>query len=603
MKLAKRIKHRISIIWRTSKFLYALNFKVAAIKDISFLITTVLNIVQIGVLGKFIDATATVLTEHQTLSLKDYFLTQSFETFAILTALVVTTRSLKRVYKYYSDSLMFEIYYRPDTVIIDKLAHLNLQEVEDAEFQNLLTYVPLFSIHRLVTTHDTAIHIVQHLIRFVMSISMLYVHFGPIVFVIPLLAIPEPITQYYRARQMEQFKTKEVHNMKLVDYLLNTIMFIPNFAELRINRVFNKLRTRFENTNRKYYNKLKTLYQHYYIDQNFFSIFDYLMLMGFVLFMLLKAISKQLTIGTFKAQYDYAQTVHNASYNIFDGVEQLFNNTHYVEKFFELLDYQGFGDVEDSSGRLPKGTPVVEATDLVFRYHGEKTNSLDNISFRIEPGSRVAFVGYDNAGKSTLVKVLCGLYQITEGDILLDGHTVKKLARGEHKNKISAILQDFVRYNFTFEEAVTMGNRNKTISRPLYREVLKITELDRYMKEEGLTDKQVLGKYFKNGKEVPPAIWQKIAIARMLYNKKNLLIMDEPFTYIDSTAERRLLKGIFKFAKKHGLSVLYFSQDMTNLDIFDHVYYMKRGKIVDSGNYKKLVKERGAFRKDILSDN
>ncbi|HCC68022.1 TPA: hypothetical protein DEP90_02330, partial [Patescibacteria group bacterium] len=137
----------------------------------------------------------------------------------------------------------------------------------------------------------------------------------------------------------------------------------------------------------------------------------------------------------------------------------------------------------------------------------------------------------------------------------------------------------------------------KTLDKDLYNRVIKICEIDKFMKREGITDSLKLGKYL-NGKELSPGYWQRLAIARMLYRNRDIFILDEPFTFIDGPSREKIMRDILKFAGPKR-TVILISRDTDVLDMFDHIYVLERGHITERGEWKKLLKKRGTFYKEV----
>ena len=131
----------------------------------------------------------------------------------------------------------------------------------------------------------------------------------------------------------------------------------------------------------------------------------------------------------------------------------------------------------------------------------------------------------------------------------------------------------------------------------MYDKVIKICEIDKFMKQEGIDDTLVLGKYL-DGKELSPGYWQRLAIARTLYRNRDIFILDEPFTFIDSQSRDRIIRGILKFAGPDR-TVILITRDTDLLDLFDRVYMLERGHIVESGTWEELVKKKGRAYKEM----
>ena len=179
----------------------------------------------------------------------------------------------------------------------------------------------------------------------------------------------------------------------------------------------------------------------------------------------------------------------------------------------------------------------------------------------------------------------------------MGGFSVKELDRGEVKSKISVTFQNFVNYSFSIRENITLTGERKNINNELYSKVIKICEIDKFMKKEGITDTLRLGKYL-DGKELSPGYWQRLAIARMLYRNRDIFILDEPFTFIDGLSREKIMKGILDFAGPDR-TVILISRDTDLLDLFDRIYMFDNGHIVERGDWKELIKKKGRFYKEV----
>ena len=162
------------------------------------------------------------------------------------------------------------------------------------------------------------------------------------------------------------------------------------------------------------------------------------------------AITRDYTIGTFKYLFDYIDKLYSSSWNVIWNSLMIKTNTLYIKDYFDFFEYQGFGDITSGNETLdPLAVPKIEFVNVDFRYPSSTSTALKNISFTIEPGEKIAIIGHDNSGKSTIAKLLCGLYMVGPGDILIDDVSIKNLSRGELKNKIAVVFEDFVKYNFS----------------------------------------------------------------------------------------------------------------------------------------------------------
>ncbi|MEA2020307.1 MAG: ABC transporter ATP-binding protein, partial [Patescibacteria group bacterium] len=227
--------------------------------------------------------------------------------------------------------------------------------------------------------------------------------------------------------------------------------------------------------------------------------------------------------------------------------------------------------------RLGPGIPSICVKNLTFTYPGREEPTLRDACFSIDAGEKVALVGPDGSGETTLLRLLCGLYKITLGDIYYDGVSIKSLARGELKNKISALFEDFVRYNMSLRKSIVISDSKRDFDRKLYNKVLRVALLDRWIAREGITDSQILGRVQKGGMEISAAHWQRIALARCLYRNRSVFFMDEPLSLVDNVKRKRILRNILDFVGERTLVVTLHGLEEVNM--FDRLFRVSSGRI------------------------
>lgn len=563
----------------------------------AFMLSTILGIYSISVAGKFLDATVDILHSSEPFSFQAYFVSDSFQYLLWGLILWCIMSMLDRLRDYLGVLLEGDFYFKADRELIEKISKANLQEVEEKEFQNLLSYVPFFSTWRIVDTYYQFSNTTIQLISFFGSFLMLFSSMGLSSLLLIVFVLPETILEFIRNDQIRKYADDNIHKIKFMNYIKTLTTRVPEFPELRVDGIFSYLSIVFRTKGEEYYKGYYDRNFHLYTDKALLSVVDQVLLTVYIVYILAVSIAKKVTIGDFSASVNYARTAYGSAYQIISRSFTTANNLSYVKSFFELLDYEGFGDVSTGSAVLQKGCPTLEFQNLDFAYPGHKGKVLENITLTIKPGEKVAFVGNSGSGKTSLVKILCGLFAITAGDYVVGGYSVRELARGELKNRVSVLFQDFVRYNFTLKRNIVLGHENKKINQTLYERSKEIAGVNAFIEKEGINEEQVLGK-FLGTRELSPGHWQRLAIARMIYRNRDIMIMDEPFTFIDGPSRASILDGIIDFVGNDKI-LIYITQDTDYLDKFDKIYYFKEGSIVEEGTSKELIRKKGLFYKEV----
>ena len=233
--------------------------------------------------------------------------------------------------------------------------------------------------------------------------------------------------------------------------------------------------------------------------------------------------------------------------------------------------------------------------NLTFKYPGKKHASLSNICMKINPGQFAALVGENGSGKSTLVKLLCRLYDPTEGCISIDGIDLKNYHIEDLRKAVSVTFQDFANYPFSARENIWLGDIQKADSDTNINHSAFISGAEQIIKTLPNGYDTNLGSYFKGGQELSKGQWQKIAISRMFFSNAPILILDEPTSAIDSLSEA----NFFNHFNKHigNKIVLLISHRFSTIQYAEKIYVLKNGSIVESGSHNDLIKQHGLYSK------
>lgn len=597
-----KILHKVKVLARTVKYVYSEDPLGCAVRDIGFLIQTALEMYLIRLGGQFIDSTADILGTWENFEIREYFLTESFQYLALTLAVWIFGKLIWNLRALIRERVSRRVVVQANYDIVSKVGSENLQEVEHKEFQSLVTFVSSYSVEKIFETYDNFTEVVRQFISTTVALFILSVSMEWSVFFLLIIAIPEPIFQYLGDQKVRRFRLSEVRGVKFVNYLLSLALDISAFAELKVNSVYKTIKKDYLKGDQDYIGGMYKHHKEIYSTNVIMAMIAQILRNVYTVYILAISIIQGFTIGHFKALFDYASSAYNSSYLMISNTFTVYDGLSYTEDFFKLLDYEGFSDITRGDKKIRRGTPTLTLENLDFEYPDGNVKVLENLNVTIQPGEKVAFLGGDGSGKSSLIKTLSGLYEIKAGDYTLGGYSVRELKRGELKKQLSVTFQNFIRYNFTLRENIILSGGKERINRILYEEVKKVTQIDRFMKKENLTDNQVLGKVFPGGREISPGYWQRIAIARMLYQKGNIYIMDEPFTHIDGESKATILKNVIKFLGKEK-TLIYISQDSDHLKLFDKIYILSAGKIVESGSYDELIKKKGHLFKSVQNNS
>ena len=259
--------------------------------------------------------------------------------------------------------------------------------------------------------------------------------------------------------------------------------------------------------------------------------------------------------------------------------------------FFEMKP-----TVESKPDGLPAPRPITggfEFRHVSFTYPGTNRTVLRDFSFKLSPGERVALIGENGQGKTTVVKLITRLYDPTEGQILLNGVDLREYSIEDLHREIGVIFQDFVRYEMTARDNIAVGR----VDRP--HQQSEIEDAAHKSLAESVVGKlehgydQMLGRRFEGGVELSGGEWQRMALARAYLRDAQLLILDEPTAALDAKSELEVFERFAELTL--GKMALLISHRFSTVRMADRIVVLSGGRLIEEGNHQQLINSGGLY--------
>lgn len=312
--------------------------------------------------------------------------------------------------------------------------------------------------------------------------------------------------------------------------------------------------------------------------------------------MILTVVNKDLSIGNFTLYLSLAMNFTSAMMNALVKLGTVRETSHEVSYFRSFMDMQTEEKPQESDAFLPlpkTGGYTFTFCNVCFRYEGAKADALHNLNLTFSTGERLAVVGLNGAGKTTFVKLLCRLYDPTEGEILLNGTDIRRFDRNEYYRLFAPVFQNVELFAFPMSENVSMLPPEKT-DRDKSRECLIQAGMEE--KLAGLkkgVDTELLKVIYDDGIDLSGGEKQKLALGRALYKDASIIVLDEPTAALDALAEYRLYCNFDQMIGQK--SAVYISHRLSSTRFCHHIAMFKDGEIVEYGTHDELLQKDGAY--------
>lgn len=283
------------------------------------------------------------------------------------------------------------------------------------------------------------------------------------------------------------------------------------------------------------------------------------------------------------------------------------------QKYIEISQYYKFMDfpIEKEYSKENFDTQLENRQDMTIGFenvsfyypndNGEKKEIIKNVSFQVKSSESIAIVGENGAGKSTIVKLLCGLYQPTGGKITINGIDMKYLSREEFRKVISVVFQDYAKYELSLRENIGFGDVSR-INQD--QELIKALDIGMAKGLLELSPKGLdanMGKLNNDGIDLSGGQWQRLAIARACFADSAFVILDEPTAAMDPVAESQMYHSFIAALQNKGSIII--SHRLASAKIADKIVVIKNGMVEEIGSHEELMSRDGVYKKMFIAQS
>ena len=479
------------------------------------------------------------------------------------------------------------------TRIMEHASKLDLTSFEDPLFYDRMERARVQGTDRIMMIQATG-QLIQQMVTTV-SLAASIVFFSPwILAALILCMVPAFLGETHYAFLGYSLNFRQTPAKREMDYLRILGGSKESAKELKLFGLGPFLVSRFTSLSNELQSQTVGLAKRRMIVGTLLNLLGTLGYYGSYAFVIYQTVEGALTIGTLTF---LTAAIAGASTNIqavFSTFSTIADQALFVTDLLHFFETKP--TVVSKPNALPAPRPIREGfefRDVSFAYPGQTRLVLSNVSFALNPGERIALVGENGQGKTTIVKLLTRLYDPTGGKILLDGVDLREYDLEDLWKEIGVIFQDFMRYDLKASENVAIGRIEDKDNIFRVRSAAQKSLAEQVIRKLPQGYEQVLGRRFEGGVDLSGGEWQKIALARAYLRDAQLLILDEPTAALDAKSEHEVFQ---RFAElTHGKMALLISHRFSTVKMADRILVLENGQIAEQGDHEELLQRGGRY--------
>ncbi len=497
-----------------------------------------------------------------------------------------------------TDGLIGDLYSNKSSVeIINKTAEIELKDLEDASFYDKLERARRQTNSR-VTLLTNILSQIQDIITVVSLITALIV-FEPWLIVLLVIAIiPSFINEIKFSQSSYSLARSWTVERRELDYLRYTGASDVTAKEIKLFGLTKFISERFERLAHQYYLANRKLTVRRSIWGGIFNVLGILAYYGAYILIIMRVVAGVLTIGELTFLSGSFNRLRSRLQGMFFRFSKISESALYLKDYFDFLDIQVSHLADVDKQTIPKDIQEgFRFENVSFQYPDSSKYVLQDLSFTLRSGEKLAFVGENGAGKTTLIKLILRFYEPTSGSIYLDGVDIRQFDKAEYQQLFGVIFQDFIKYNFTAGENIAVGDISQFTNQEKISTAAGLSLADEVIEQLDSGYDTKMGKQFHGGTNLSGGQWQKVALGRAYMKNAQVVVLDEPTAALDARAEYEAFQRFIGVTE--GKTAIIISHRFSTVRMADRILVLKHGKVLELGTHEELL-ERGELYSELF---
>jgi ATP-binding cassette subfamily B protein len=554
---------------------------------VSRVFSSLLPVLLLWITKLIIDGIVHAISAHQRVGPGFWWLVAAEFSVAVLNSFLARTID-------YSDSLLADKYTRYVSIrVMNHAASLDLIAYEDPVFYDRMERARVQATDRLVMIQAFGRLVQQAITTLTLSISIML--FSPWLMLLLIAGVlPAFLGESHFAFLGYAKNFRQTPIRRQLDYLRILGGSKEAAKELKLFGLKDFLSERFTRLSDEIYDENVDLSRRKLIAGALLSMIGTMGYYAAYVFVIWRTVQGQLSIGTLTFLTGAILQASNNIQQIFSTLAGIGDQALFVTDLLAFFEMKP--TIRSKPNALPAPRPIqrgVEFRDVSFCYPGNTRRVLDHINFDLHKDERLALIGENGQGKTTIVKLITRLYDPTEGQILLDGVDLRDYDLEDLHREIGVIFQDFMRYEMTARENIAVGRIEEIDNLEMLKNAAQKSMADATIARLSGGYDQMLGRRFDQGVDLSGGEWQKVALARAYLRDAQLLILDEPTAALDARSEFEVFHRFSELTA--GKMALFISHRFSTVRSADRILVLENGRIAEEGTHDQLASMGGRY--------